>query len=309
MLKSVTGPILIMIASSLWAIDAIFRTQLTFTIQPATIVMIEHAVGFIFLSPFVFKNFNDIKKLQKKHWLAILTMTTVSSVLGALLFTKAIALSFASYDFVTPVLLQKLQPIFVIGLSAVFLKEKINLKFVILVLSALLGSYLISFDFKAVNLKLEGRELVFLLSVMAALSWGSGTILSKYILSKLNFETASALRFMIAVPIAFIFTIFLKENYNLLTLKYIDIFRFLIIATLTGGALAIYLYYKGLQKTQAKISTIAELMFPVTAVIIATTNLNPYGEPQILTIGKIIGIILLVSSILGITYLEKLKLK
>ncbi len=306
MSQSRIAPVFIMIAASLWAIDAIFRTQLTFTIPPASIVMIEHAIGFLFLSPFFFRYLSKIKSLKTKEWGILLMMTVVSSVAGTILFTEALAKSFAEFDFVTPILLQKLQPIFVIVFSAIFLKEKISSRFIALAACALFGSYLISFGFEPVKLQFIGKELVFLLAIGAAAAWGSGTVLSKHSLNKLPYPAVSALRFLLAVPVAYIFSLFLGETYNVMNLNYDQIWRFIVIAGLTGGAFAVYLYYKGLQATEAKISTIAELMFPVVSILIAVTPLNPYGAPQQLSLANIIGIIILVTSIILISFKKKI---
>jgi len=309
MSQSRIAPVFIMLAASLWAVDAIFRTQLTFTIPPAGIVMIEHAIGFVFLSPFFFKYVKEIKTLKIKEWGILLAMTIVSSVAGTILFTEALAKSFAEFDFVTPILLQKLQPVFVILFSALFLKEKVSWRFAALTICALFGSYLISFGFAPVKLQIVGKELVFLLAIGAAAAWGSGTVLSKYSLNRLPFPAVSALRFLLAVPVAYIFSIFLGETFNVMTLGYDQIWRFIVIAGLTGGAIAIYLYYKGLHLTQAKVSTIAELMFPVVSIFIAITPLNPYGSPQQLSIANGVGIIILVVSIILISFHKKIPIE
>ena len=103
-----------------------------------------------------------------------------------------------------PVLLQKLQPLFVIVFSRLILKEKIGLKLLSLVPLALIGSYMISFGTDGVELQLKGKELIYILSVGAAFCWGFGTILSKYLLRKLSFSEATSLRFFLAIPISLI---------------------------------------------------------------------------------------------------------
>lgn len=294
------GPVLIMIAASVWAIDPIVRTKLTFTIPAASIVMMEHIIGFFILCPFLIKDFESLKNLTYKQWLVILAMAALSSVIGTLLFTEALNRSFSQFDYATPILIQKTQPVFVVLLSAIFLKEKLNLKFIIWAALALLGSYLISFGWNPVNLELHGKEIVYLMSLGAALSWGTGTILSKFTLGKLKFMTASALRFGLAIPFAFITSHLIGQTYNFTVLSQEEIIRFLIIGV--AGAFGIYIYYKGLQTTQAKVSTFAELIFPIISIIVAITPLNPYGAPQQLALAQIIGILLLFFSIFNISY-------
>lgn len=299
--KPQMGPYLIMVAASLWAVDALFRTQLTASIPSSAIVFIEHTIGFLILSPIFFKNWDAIKKLSSQEWLNFIALTVVSSVLGTILFTQALSKSFAEFDFVTPILLQKLQPVFVIILSAIFLKEKITGRFMIFAALALIGSYMMTFGTAIVQLTLQGKELVFVLALGAALCWGSGTIMSKRALKTLNFPAATAMRFLLAIPISLIFMFFLNQTYNPLQLGFNELWRFLIIASVTGGAGAIFLYYKGLQNTDAKVSTFAELMLPVVSLLIALTSLNPYGEPQKLTVANALGIVILITSIIVIS--------
>ncbi|HRN70053.1 MAG TPA: EamA family transporter [Candidatus Woesebacteria bacterium] len=299
--KPQMGPYLIMVAASLWAIDAVFRTQLTTSIPSSAIVFLEHTIGFLILSPIFFKNWDNIKKLSKAEWLNFIVLTIISSVLGAILFTQALSKSFAEFDFVTPILLQKLQPVFVVILSAIFLKEKITSRFIAFAILALVGSYMMTFGTEIVQLTLQGKELVFVLALGAALCWGGGTILSKKALKTLNFPAATAMRFLLAIPISLMFMFIFNQTYNIAQISLDQIWRLLIIASVTGGAGAIFLYYKGLQNTDAKVSTFAELMLPLVSLLIALTALNPYGAPQKLTVANAMGIVLLVVSILVIS--------
>lgn len=289
-----------MLAASLWAFDAVIRTVLSGKIPAASIVLIEHIIGFIFLIPLFIKGIKSYKKLNIKDWFWVFLMTLFNSVLGTTLFTLALAKSFAVYDFVTPLLLQKLQPVIVIILSAIFLKEKLSWKFLLMIPIVLIGSYMVGFSADPVSFSIQGKEEVALLALGAAFFWGSGIILNKIVLKKLTFTESISIRFLLAIPISFIFTLILGQTFPLSGLDGSDILRFVLIAFTTGAA-ALLLYYKGLQTTEAKVSTIAELMFPVLSVIIAITTLNPYGAPQELTLGNVFGILVLVISILIIS--------
>ncbi|PJE75772.1 hypothetical protein COV04_02410 [Candidatus Uhrbacteria bacterium CG10_big_fil_rev_8_21_14_0_10_48_11] len=295
------GPLLIMLAAALWAIDALIRTTLTFSIPATWIVFLEHTIGFVVLLPIFFKERQVFSILNRKDWVTLLALTLVSSVFGTLMFTEALSLSFAYHDFATPVLLQKLQPLFAIALAWLFLKEKISFRYLILVPVALMGSYMISFGTDPMPLQLSGKLLIFVLAIGAAAAWGSGTIISKSILNKISFRSATALRFLLAIPISLIIALTLDPHYALSSLSLGSILRFLIIAFTTGAG-AILIYYRGLKQTTASISTIAELTFPIVSIVIAVTVLNPYGAPQQLTIANIFGILILLASILAIAF-------
>ena len=110
--KSYTGPILIIIAALLWAVDGVIRRNL-YALPPITIIFFEHLVGLIILSPFVLKYVLKTK-LTKREWWLIILIAFLSGLLGTLWFTTALLeVSFISFSVVF--LLQKLQPIFAIS--------------------------------------------------------------------------------------------------------------------------------------------------------------------------------------------------
>lgn len=294
------GPFLIMIAASLWAVDALLRGSLIKSMSPASIVFYEHCIGFVLLLPLFLRYISKYKTLDLRDWITLIGLTIVSSALGTLLFTEALSRSFALNDFATPVLLLKLQPIFVIILAVLFLQERITPRFVSLATVAFLGSYLISFGAHLVPLEFTNRAVVYLLSLGAAFSWGAGTILSKRALKKLSFSEATVLRYALAVPVTLIFMLSLRQVIGLSDIQFDQMIRLVIIAFTTGAA-AIFIYYKGLSRTEAKVSTIAELMYPIISILIAITALNPYGAPQQLSGDNIAGIILLLGSIVAIS--------
>ncbi|MFC1647108.1 riboflavin kinase [Patescibacteria group bacterium] len=296
-----TGPFFIMLAASLWAIDALIRTPLTKTISATNIVFWEHVVGFVLLTPFFFRVKNFWTKLTKIDWVYIFALTVVSSIGGTILFTLALEKSFSVGDFITPLLLQKTQPLIVIALSAIFLHEKITRKYLLLVPVALLGSYLMSFGANAPNLIFAGKEQVFMLALGAAFCWGSGTILSKKILTKLTFLESTCIRFLAAIPLGLIVAASFGQTPTIISLNPDSLFRFTLIG-LTTGAGALLIYYKGLAKTQANVSTISELTFPLVSIFIAITPLNPYGSAQILKFDNVVGIIMLIIAVLVISF-------
>ncbi|MDP3964853.1 MAG: DMT family transporter [bacterium] len=299
------GPFLIMIAATLWALDGLLRSHLTERMPSMVIVFYEHAVGFLLLLPFVFKSFGKIKKLSGNDWSRLVILALVSSVLGTALFTEAFARSAEFFDFATPILLQKLQPVFVVFFAWLSLKERITWRFAGLAIIALLGSYLVSFGGEKIELDFTGRELVYILAIGAALAWGLGTILSKSILEKLSFSEATSLRFLLAIPLSALFITVQGGWYSPAELDGGQIWRFLVIG-LTTGMGAILIYYRGLKVTQAKVATFAELMFPIVSIGIAVTALNPFGEAQTFSLAQGAGILLLLGSILAISLTESI---
>ncbi|KXK09896.1 MAG: DMT family transporter [Candidatus Dojkabacteria bacterium] len=299
-MNKIPGFVLIMFAASLWALDALLRTHLTFAIPSIWIVFFEHLAGVLLFLPVLYNSRSVFNKLKKRDWMILLLMTIVSSVLGTLLFTEALNKSFAVGDFASPVLLQKLQPMFVIMLSTIFLKEVLSYRFLLLAVVALIGSYMISFGTDSVFLDFSSKLEVSLLAVGAAVAWGAGTVMSKHLLTKVDAAPATALRMLLAVPISFAVALLIGQDLQLSAIGSAEILRIILIA-LSTGAVAILIYYKGLIKTKASVSAFAELAFPVASIFIAISVLNPYGQPQTLTLANSFGVIILLISILLIS--------
>jgi drug/metabolite transporter (DMT)-like permease len=295
------APVFVMLAGILWALDALLRTELSRTIPAAGIVMVEHIIGFLLLSPLFFRSIKKLRTLNTREWFVAILLTLTSSVGGTIMFTQALQNSFAVYDFSTPVLLQKLQPLFVVIFSRLILQEKLTWRFLSLVPLALIGSYMISFGTEGIQLQLAGKELIYLLSIGAAVCWGLGTIMSKYLLKKLSFAEATSLRFLLAIPISFVVMIMIGQDYNPLDLRISELWRFVLIGFTTGAG-AVLIYYHGLKRTAARVATFAELTFPITSILIAVTYLNPYGEPDSIELANIFGIVILLVSILAISF-------
>lgn len=295
------APVFVMMAGILWALDALLRTELSRTIPAAGIVMVEHIIGFLLLSPLFFRSIKKLRTLNTREWIVAILLTLTSSVGGTIMFTQALQNSFAVYDFSTPILLQKLQPLFVVLFSRLILQEKLTWRFLSLVPLALIGSYMISFGTEGIQLQLAGKELIYLLSIGAAVCWGLGTIMSKYLLKKLSFAEATSLRFLLAIPISFIVMLAIGQDYNPLNLRISELWRFVLIGFTTGAG-AVLIYYHGLKRTAARVATFAELTFPITSILIAITYLNPYGEPDTIELANIFGIVILLVSILAISF-------
>src|SRR3989344_9568022 len=125
--KLYTGPIFIIIAALLWAFDGLIRQHL-YTLPPITIIFFEHLIGLIILTPFVFKYVLKTKLTKREWWLTIL-IAILSGLFGTLWFTTALGkVHFITISVVF--LLQKLQPIFAITTARIFLKEKLDKRYI-----------------------------------------------------------------------------------------------------------------------------------------------------------------------------------
>jgi len=277
----------IVLAAILWSLDGLLRRQL-YSLPPATLVLLEHMIGVLIVLPLVPKVWHEYKKMTKKDWLVMFIITIFASVLGTIFYTAALAkVNYISYSVV--VLLQQTQPIFAIALAVILLKEKLTKRYMALAGIGLTSAYFLAFpQFKPSLISQSGELSAAILAIGAAIFWGSGTVLGKLILKTLSFKAAAILRFALAIPIAFLVSILIGQTFPLSAVTPTQ-WLYLLGIALSSGMVAFLIYYKGLQRTQAKIATFAELTWPVSAAIIGYVFL----KERLTTIQTIAGIILL----------------
>ncbi|MBI5127568.1 DMT family transporter [Candidatus Roizmanbacteria bacterium] len=258
--------VFIILAALLWSLDGILRRGL-YTLPPTVVVFLEHALGAIILFPFVFKSLKEIKNLNRKEWLSILVVSLFSGALGTIFYTAALGkVNYIQFSVV--VLLQQLQPIWAILTAAIVLKEKVTKKFIPWAFLAIGASYLVTFKDLKLNWQTgQGTIVASVLALLAGMMWAASTSFSKIVLRKISFQVATFLRFVLAPIFALIFLFGLKQTNQLAKINPNQWISLLIIVFSTG-LVALLFYYFGLKKTQAKISAILELTWPVSAIFI-----------------------------------------
>lgn len=289
------GPLFIIITALLWSFDGILRISL-YSLPPSIVVFYEHILGFLVLLPISFLWLKDLKNMTKKEWLAIIVVSLFSGALGTIFYTAALQrINYTQYSVVV-LLQQQLQPIWVMIIAAILLKEKLTKKFLLWAALALVAAYFITFKDLRVNLETGAETAVAgLLSLLAGFMWGSSTAISKYILNKVNFMTGTALRFFFAPLFALIFIAIQHQTGSLLMLS-IAQWKTLLAITFSTGMVAVAFYYYGLKKTPARITTLCELVWPASAIFIDYFLYHKSLQPT-----QIFGVLLLLFAIYHVT--------
>lgn len=258
------GPFFIFLAAFLWSTDALFRQPLTGQIGSTTIVLLEHLFGLGILIPMLIGRWRELKNLSRRDWLAVLAVGIGGSAIATVLFTSA-------FQYVGPsvaILLQKIQPLVAILLAVSMLGERLKPRFWMWAAVAMAAAYVISFPNLHLTWSLYDngtRGVLFALG--AAFLWGASTVFGRYAVQKVSYPTMSALRFSIAVVTLLAISLFQGSLGTAATMDDSAFFRILAIV-LVSGTTPILLYYKGLKTTRASVSTIVELVFPFSAVIL-----------------------------------------
>ena len=274
---------LVVLGAALWGVDPLFRIILLKSLTSSQIVLLEHVVLFLAAVPVLWKQRSELKGIRLRQAGALLFVSWGGSAVATILFTKALS---SGGDFNAVLLLQKLQPLFAIGLAAVMLKERLPKNFGPLILLALTGTYLLTFGwtlpFGHVNSFIGIGSLM---ALGAAALWGGSTVMGRYLLGSMKYETVTSLRFIMALPLLFVITSLegapWQVHGGLGTSAAIAIN--LLLQALLPGLLSMLLYYKGLSSTKASFATLAELSFPMTGIIINWMVFNQHVTlPQII---------------------------
>jgi len=267
-MKSKFGPFLIVIAAFLWGFDGVIRRSL-FSLPSLTIVFFEHLIGLLLILPFFIPFLTSHRlSLGRKEWIAIVWVSFFSGLMGTFWFTSALSQT-KFIPFSVVFLLQKLQPLFAIITANLILHEQLSKKYLKWGLLALFSAYFVTFPKGVVNFDTGSQTIVAaLMSVAAAFAWGSSTAISRYVLIHQSNTTTTSLRFLFTTGFSLVAILIFRSSFPVLTLPNQSQFFSLSLIAFSTGLFALWIYYQGLKYTQAKISTLLELTFPLTAVFI-----------------------------------------
>ena len=263
--QKIIGAILISIAAILWGLDGVVLTQRLYNLNVTFVVFMLHAIPFVLMNLVLFKEYKYLMKFSSKDFITLGLIAVFGGAIGTLSIVKALFLvNFQSLSVV--VLLQKLQPVFAIVLAAILLKEKIKKNFLLWAGIAVVASYFLAFGLHLPDFQ-TGANTAYaaLYALLAAFSFGSATVFGKMFLKKYNFKTATFYRFGLTAFIMLIAVLLTDKVGQFFAITPANWLIFLIIAFTTGSG-AIFIYYYGLKKVKASVSTICELFFPVSAV-------------------------------------------
>ncbi len=253
------GIVLVAVAAAMWGLDAWIRAPLAQSTAVATIVFGEHLVLVGLTLPFLAGALVAVWRAGWRHVLAAVVVGAGASAVATILFTQAFV---SGHDYVTPVVLQKVQPLVAVVCATIFLGERPRGRFVLYLVPALAGTWLMGVAHPLHPTVSGLRPTLYALG--AAALWALGTVLGRYLARDLRFEHVATLRFAFGLPAAAIALLVLGAP---AFASWHDTGYIALLAFITGF-LALGLYYYGLRSTPAVLATIAELAFPVSAILV-----------------------------------------
>lgn len=259
------GAMAICIAAILWGLDGVVLTPRLYSLDIGLVVFIFHALPFLIMNIFMFKQYRYLKDFTMGDVLLFFLLSLFGGAVGTLAIVKALFLvNFKALTIV--VLLQKLQPVFAITLAALLLGEKLKRNFLLWSALAIVAGYFLTFGLHVPDMETHSRTaMAAAFSLLAAFSFGSSTVFSKKVLRKFSFFTATFYRYAFTSLIMLLYVLSTGMMKHIPEINGFQWMIFVIIGITTGSG-AIFLYYFGLTRIRAMLATMCELCFPVSAI-------------------------------------------
>jgi drug/metabolite transporter (DMT)-like permease len=255
------------LAAALWGTDALLRQPLAGALPATTVVFWEHVIIVLTLVPWFPSAARAWRAARWRDRSALVMIGAGASAVATVLFTEALRLG----DPITPLVLQKLQPLIAIGAAAILLGERPRPRFAAYAIPALAGAWLMTFPDP---LRVHAYALYpALLALSAAALWALGTVFGRLVSSgetEISSTDLTSLRFVIGLPAA---ALVLLARGDPVAVNGSQLGVLVALAWIPG-LLGLALYYLGLRRSAASRASLAELTFPVTATIIGVTVLG-----------------------------------
>lgn len=254
----IPGVLIVAVAAALWGTDPIIRKTMGGSTSATTIVFGEHVVLVVLTLPLLLP---ALRAVLRAGWRAVLCAVVIgagASAVATILFTDALI---GHSDFITPVVIQKVQPLVAVVGAAAILGERPRPRFAWFFVPALAGFWLVN---QAHPLAPSAKGLVVIVEATgAAVLWALGTVLGRYLSRDLAFQHILSLRFFFglvasAIALPVMGASAYSNGHDSLLIAYLAV---------VTGLVALALYYYGLRRTPAVLASLAELTYPAVAVI------------------------------------------
>lgn len=264
MKKENQSKLLIIIAMTIWGTIGIFRKYIP--LPSGMIALTRGILGSLFL---VLVMVFTRKKLSWKDIKDNLIMLLIS---GALMGANWILL-FEAYQYTsvaTATLCYYMEPVFVMLVSPIFLKEKLSVKKIICIVTALFGMALVSGIFDMESFHVSELKGVFL-GLGAAALYASVVILNKKLKPIGAYD--KTITQLLSATIVILPYVLLVENINNISLEPINILMLALVGIIHTG-IAYTLYFGSMSNVKAQTVAIFGYIDPVVAIILSALILR-----------------------------------
>jgi drug/metabolite transporter (DMT)-like permease len=254
-LVRVPGVVLVAVAAAMWGTDPLLRKSIL-SVPASTIVFGEHVCLVLLTLPLLLPALRAVREAGPRYVVAAVVVGAGASGAATILFTQAL-----QHDFVSAVVMQKAQPLVAVMGAALVLGERPRPRFGWFLLAGLAGLWLVN-QSHPLDPSAKGLRAV-LEALGAAVLWGLGTVLGRYLVRRVSFEHVLALRFLFGLAASAVAVVALNAEWY----AGVHASGWILSLALVTGLFSLALYYYGLQRTPAVLSSLAELTNPAVLVV------------------------------------------
>ncbi|MFW6019071.1 MAG: DMT family transporter [Bacteroidales bacterium] len=299
----IIGSVAVSISAMLWGLDGVVLTPRLHNLDIGYVVFMLHLLPFLIMQFVLFRRYKIIRQISWNDFSAFFLVALFGGAIGTIAIVKALFLvNFQELSVV--VLLQKLQPVFAILLAALILGERVKGNFYLWASVAIIASYFLTFGWELPHVTQNANTaLAAVYALLAAFSFAMATVMSKKVMYKYDFKTATFIRYGLTALIILPYVL-ISGKINQLAVTTSENWMIFLIIGITTGSGAIFLYYFGLQRIKAMIATICELFFPLSAILF-----DYIFNDSKLTVIQWISAVILITAVIGINISQKKRIK
>jgi drug/metabolite transporter (DMT)-like permease len=256
--------LMLILATSIWGSAFLAGSVATEELSPITVAFLRFLGAAIILFPFMWYKEPNRPRISMRDWIFFILLGLTGIFLYNIFFflaTKYVPIIKSSLFIAT-------NPVLIVLLSAVFLKEKISIRQIIGLLLALLGGFyiIVNGDFEQfAHLGFTKMDLVLL---GAVISWASYTVLGKVVLRK--FSSLVSTTYAVGFGTLFLFPFALAETtWRELAQTTWPTWIAIIDLAVLVTVISFILWYEGVKLIGASKSAIFINFMPLSAVIMA----------------------------------------
>lgn len=275
--------ILIIIAMVIWGTIGIFRRYIP--LSSGMIALARGVLGCIFLCAVM------VPSKKKFDWKNIKENLLILLLSGAIMGANWILL-FEAYEYTsvaTATLCYYMEPVFVMLVSPIFLKEKLSVKKVVCILISLVGMILVSGILNTTSFKISEFKGVFL-GLGAAVLYATVVILNKKIKPIAAYD--KTVMQLLSASIVILPYVLLVENIKDISLEPVNVVMLILVGLIHTG-IAYTLYFGSMSNVKAQTVAIFSYIDPVVAIILSALILK-----EKMGLAEIIGAVLILGATL-----------
>ncbi|PYZ95263.1 EamA family transporter [Salipaludibacillus keqinensis] len=281
--------VMLALSTSSWGSAFIAGSYATEDLSPLVVAFFRFFFAAILLIPIMLFMDKGSRRPQGKEWILV----SLLGLTGIALYNIAFFIATRDAPIVKSSLFIASNPILIVVLSGLFLKEAITKRNIIGLVLALTGATIIITEGQFQQIIESGLAPIDLVLLLAVVCWALYSVLGKVALQKLSSITTTTYAVVIGTLMLFPF-VFVETTIEELQQASLLTWGSILHMSLIVSVLSFIMYYQGIKMIGAARASIFINLMPLSAVILATILL---GEKLLLV--HIVGALLVIS---GVTY-------